>query len=110
MCEPSDINRTLGDGYADDARGELALPGRNASQGRTGQLEPTLFLFDAQPGGVGLAKRIFDCAPEFVSRAARLIESCQCQGGCPACIGPDDAKPSPEKKRLSVAILSALLE
>lgn len=110
MCEPSDINRTLGDGYADDTRGELALPGRNASQGRTGQLEPTLFLFDAQPGGVGLAKRIFDCAPEFVSRAARLIESCQCQGGCPACIGPDDAKPSPEKKRLSVTILSALLQ
>jgi DEAD/DEAH box helicase domain-containing protein len=109
MCEPSDINRTLGDGYADSPDGERELPGRNKSQGRTGQLEPTLFLFDAQPGGVGLAKRIFDCAPQFVARAARLIESCACRGGCPGCIGPDEAEPAPANKRLSVAILSALL-
>jgi DEAD/DEAH box helicase domain-containing protein len=108
MCEPSDINRTLGDGYAEGSEGPAELPGRNRSEGRTGQLEPTLFLFDALPGGVGLAKRIFECAPNFLARAARLIASCDCRGGCPGCIGPDDAEPSPEKKSLSVAILSRL--
>jgi DEAD/DEAH box helicase domain-containing protein len=92
MCEPSDVNRTLGDGYGD---GASALPGRNYDQGRTGKTEPTLFLFDALPGGVGLARRIFECAPEWVARALRLIESCDCRSGCPGCIGPHGiARPS----------------
>ncbi len=100
MCEPRDINRTLGDGYdsppfaaaasaaSDEQRGSGRLPGRNASQ--RGGNEPTLFLFDAIAGGVGLAKRIYQRAPELVARAEELIHSCNCRGGCPACIGPYD--------------------
>jgi DEAD/DEAH box helicase domain-containing protein len=106
MCEPSDINRTLGDGYGDHP-GEL--PGRNYDQGRTGRTEPTLFLFDALPGGVGLAKRIFESAPALVERAARLIESCSCKAGCPGCIGPMDAG-NLGYKPLSIAVLRALVQ
>ncbi len=81
MCEPNDINRTLGDGYEQDT-----LPGRNAE--KRGGNEPTLFLFDAQPGGVGLSPRIFQRAAELCERALGLIQSCPCVAGCPACIGP----------------------
>jgi hypothetical protein len=105
MCEPRDINRTLGDGYDSAPLATAAgvsepgaaparslpgrgLPGRNASQ--RGGNEPTLFLFDAIAGGVGLAKRIYQRAPELVRRAEELIQSCHCKGGCPACIGPHD--------------------
>jgi DEAD/DEAH box helicase domain-containing protein len=48
---------------------------------------PTLFLYDALPGGVGLARRIFERAEDLLSRAARLIGGCACKSGCPACIG-----------------------
>jgi ATP-dependent helicase YprA (DUF1998 family) len=48
---------------------------------------PTLFLYDALPGGVGLARRIFERAEDLLTRAAHLIGSCACKSGCPACIG-----------------------
>jgi DEAD/DEAH box helicase domain-containing protein len=104
MCEPSDINRTLGDGYGAEPSD---LPGRNADLGRTGKSEPTLFLFDAQPGGVGLAKRIFESAPEWIERAARLIESCTCRSGCPGCVGPLDSSHG-GPKRMAISVLRAL--
>lgn len=98
MCEPQDLNRTLGDGYETSPGSEGAprvggsLPGRNQSQ--RGGNEPTLFLFDAQPGGVGLAPRIYQLAKPLALRAAQLIQSCQCGLGCPACVGPGQA-PNP---------------
>lgn len=85
MCEPSDIGRTLGDGAEQEDR----LPaGRNPFTGRTGALDPTLFLFDAVPGGVGLAQRIFEQSRSLVHAARKLIQGCSCESGCPACIGP----------------------
>jgi DEAD/DEAH box helicase domain-containing protein len=97
MCEPRDINRTLGNGYDGDG----AMPGRNQSQ--RGDHEPTLFLFDAQPGGVGLAKRIFQRAPELLERTRALIAHCGCTQGCPACIGPFEMGSLP--KRVALALL-----
>lgn len=85
MCEPSDIGRTLGDGASD---GDNLPAGRNPHAGRTGQLDPTLFLFDAVPGGVGLAQRMFEQAEALVRAARALIANCRCDAGCPACIGP----------------------
>lgn len=141
MCEPQDINRTLGDGYESESRAEpqtkesgaargagerslaeppgtpevvgraspspdtfeARLPGR--SRGHRGDHEPTLFLFDAQPGGVGLAKRIYHRAAELVHRAAELIESCPCPSGCPGCIGPSES--SGRRKALAQGLLTA---
>ena len=87
MCDPRDLGQTLGDG---GAPGDGAAPGRDPFSGRTGGFDPTVFLFDAQPGGVGLAPRIYERADELVARAHALIESCDCEAGCPACVGPTD--------------------
>ncbi len=136
MCEPQDINRTLGDGYESERHGaselkeaiplhaftepeaaqpeaaqpeaaqpeaQSRLPGR--SRGHRGDHEPTLFLFDAQPGGVGLAKRIYHRAAELVHRAAELIESCPCPRGCPGCIGPSEG--CGRRKALAQELLTA---
>jgi DEAD/DEAH box helicase domain-containing protein len=49
---------------------------------------PTLYLYDAVPGGVGLTERLFTLTDELV-RACRLaVDSCACADGCPACVGP----------------------
>ena len=101
MCDPRDIGRTIGDGESD---GEA--PGRDPHARRTGGFEPTLFLFDAIPGGVGLAERIYERAPELLASAARLIADCSCPAGCPACVGPGDTEPL--RKRLAKVLLSAL--
>jgi DEAD/DEAH box helicase domain-containing protein len=105
MCEPSDIGRTLGDGAGGD--GEGLPPGRNPHSGRTGGFDPTLFLFDAVPGGVGLAQRIFERAAELVESARALIASCPCEAGCPGCIGPGEAR---SRKLLALGLLEIVGE
>jgi DEAD/DEAH box helicase domain-containing protein len=111
MCEPSDVGRTLGDGAegAEGADGDAApgapLPGRDPHGGRTGGLDPTIFLFDAVPGGVGLAERMFERASALVTSARELITGCPCERGCPACIGPAEKR---GRKELALAVLGCL--
>jgi DEAD/DEAH box helicase domain-containing protein len=107
MCEPADIGRTLGDGAEqDDGRG----PGRNPLAGRTGTVDPTLFLFDALPGGVGLAQRIFEQSESLVRDARKLVVGCGCRAGCPACIGPGTGRAvmGMDRKHLVVSLLARL--
>jgi DEAD/DEAH box helicase domain-containing protein len=103
MCDPRDIGRTLGDG-----EDENEAPGRDPFAKRTGRFDPTLFLFDSIPGGVGLAERIFERKKELLGRAHALIATCGCRAGCPACVGPTDGDGS--DKRLALRVLSALVE
>lgn len=49
---------------------------------------PTVFLYDAVPGGVGLAERLYARHVDLITGAAVLIRECECEGGCPACTGP----------------------
>jgi DEAD/DEAH box helicase domain-containing protein len=49
---------------------------------------PVVYLYDGVPGGVGLAARLFERHAELVSGALGLVESCRCDEGCPACVGP----------------------
>lgn len=49
---------------------------------------PTLYLYDAVPGGVGLTERLFTLIDELVRACREAVESCPCQDGCPACVGP----------------------
>ncbi len=105
MCDPRDLGQTLGDGGLPGGDGALAAPGRDFHAGRTGGFDPTVFLFDAHPGGVGLAERLFERAPELLDHARLLIETCPCPAGCPACVGPAEEG---SRKRVSLQILNAL--
>ena len=102
MCDPRDLGRTLGDG-----EGDGGAPGRDPFAKRTGGFDPTLFLFDSIPGGVGLAERIFERSHELFQRTHALIASCGCRSGCPACTGPSDGDGS--EKRLALRLLEALI-
>jgi DEAD/DEAH box helicase domain-containing protein len=107
MCDPRDIGQTLGDGgQAGTGDAPAVAPGRDPHAGRTGQFDPTVFLFDALPGGVGLAERIYERGRELCWAAGRLIRSCSCPAGCPACVGP--ATDSNPRKRVALELLGAL--
>lgn len=49
---------------------------------------PTLYLYDAVPGGVGLTERLFGLTDELVHGCRDAVDSCPCADGCPACVGP----------------------
>jgi DEAD/DEAH box helicase domain-containing protein len=49
---------------------------------------PTLYLYDAVPGGVGLTERLFTMTHDLLRTCREAVESCACADGCPACVGP----------------------
>lgn len=50
--------------------------------------EPTLFLYDNFPGGVGFSPQIYDSFSQLLAHAERLLQECECEAGCPSCVGP----------------------
>ncbi|HEY8170077.1 MAG TPA: DEAD/DEAH box helicase [Candidatus Limnocylindria bacterium] len=49
---------------------------------------PTLYLYDAVPGGVGLTERLYTLVDDLVKACREAVDSCGCADGCPACVGP----------------------
>ena len=52
------------------------------------QFQPTVFLYDNYPGGIGLSPLLYELRHDIVQHAWELVEACDCAHGCPACIGP----------------------
>jgi DEAD/DEAH box helicase domain-containing protein len=48
--------------------------------------EPTVFIYDGHPGGVGIAERGFDQFEGWVADTVRMLEGCPCERGCPSCV------------------------
>jgi DEAD/DEAH box helicase domain-containing protein len=68
---------------------------------------PVVYLYDAVPGGVGLAARLFARHDELIAGALALVTDCACATGCPACVGPRlDGDGDP--KRHALRLLHAL--
>jgi DEAD/DEAH box helicase domain-containing protein len=51
---------------------------------QTGQ--PTIFIYDGHPGGVGITRRGYEEFERLVGDADRLIRECPCEDGCPSCV------------------------
>ncbi len=47
---------------------------------------PTIFVYDAHPGGVGITRQGFARFEELCADAERLIAECPCADGCPSCV------------------------
>ncbi len=82
LCEPRDIGQTLEDGILEHAVIDSSGGGDGA------EFDPTLFLFDNVPGGIGLAPRIYERAGELLSLVRTVLDRCRCEAGCPLCVGP----------------------
>jgi DEAD/DEAH box helicase domain-containing protein len=51
---------------------------------QTGQ--PTIFVYDGHPGGVGISERGFGRFEGWAADTAKLLAGCPCQTGCPSCV------------------------
>jgi DEAD/DEAH box helicase domain-containing protein len=71
MCDPSDISATF-----DTASAHTRLP--------------TITLYEMIPGGTGLTDELIAHHDELLRMAAQRIHECDCDHGCPACVGPVD--------------------
>ena len=69
--------------------------------------EPNLYLYDAYPGGIGFSEPLFRARGLLVQRTRELIASCDCDAGCPSCVGPAGDL-APRAKEAALAILDRL--
>ncbi len=68
---------------------------------------PTIYLYEAVPGGIGLSERLWDRHEELLDLAAGLIAGCGCDAGCPACTGPR-LEPGIDARGLALRLLGDL--
>ena len=69
--------------------------------------QPTIYLYEAVPGGIGLAERLWERHASLLIAAADLIAGCGCEAGCPACTGPR-LEPDVDARALALRLLSEL--
>ena len=69
----------------------FALCDRNDIGGVSTPLHPDtgkaqIFIYDAYPGGIGIAEKGFELITELWQATLKAISECPCQEGCPGCI------------------------
>jgi DEAD/DEAH box helicase domain-containing protein len=79
-----------------------------------------LFLYDKYPGGLGFAHKVYELFDEILRSCLLLIRGCECEDGCPSCVGAalssgrpfDEADRSPRipDKEAALVLLHYLLE
>jgi DEAD/DEAH box helicase domain-containing protein len=47
-----------------------------------------IFVYDNYPGGIGFSRPLFEMHGELIAATRKLIAECDCENGCPGCVGP----------------------
>jgi len=73
--------------------------------------KPTIFIYDAYPGGIGFSKKGFDYIEKLLSYGYDVIKNCKCEEGCPSCIYSPKCgnKNKPLDKKGAILILEKIL-
>jgi DEAD/DEAH box helicase domain-containing protein len=71
--------------------------------------DPKIFLYDNYPGGIGFSEPLFRMHRELLSNTRDLITGCECENGCPTCVGPI-GETGPLAKTAALRILDMLLK
>jgi DEAD/DEAH box helicase domain-containing protein len=74
-----------------------------------GEGQPTVVLFDNIPGGLGLSENLYELHDELIAQAYETVSLCECEDGCPSCVGPVGEEGSGGKTE-TLAILKALID
>jgi DEAD/DEAH box helicase domain-containing protein len=69
--------------------------------------QPVAIIYDNIPAGIGLSEQLYDLHEELVSRAFEIVSTCDCEDGCPSCVGPAGENGA-GGKRETLAIFSML--
>ena len=96
MCDRHDIGISIAsDDDADDADAGANRPQK-------------IFVYDNYPGGIGFSEPLYRMHRELLEGTRTLIASCECENGCPGCVGPI-GNTGPLAKTAALGILDRLL-
>ncbi|MBN2462234.1 MAG: DEAD/DEAH box helicase [Dehalococcoidia bacterium] len=70
-----------------------------------------IFIYDAYPGGIGIAAKGFEMMEKLWSATLQAVEECPCQEGCPSCVQSPKCgnNNEPLDKEAAVVLLQGLL-
>ena len=73
---------------------------------------PQIFIYDAYPGGIGIAEKGFELIDQLWEATLQVIDDCPCADGCPSCIQSPKCgnNNQPLDKEAAQTILKALLK
>jgi DEAD/DEAH box helicase domain-containing protein len=102
MCDRQDIGISIGSGEQGDDTdlNRAGFPARLSDQ-------PRIFVYDNYPGGIGFSQPLFAMHDELVTRTQALIAGCECEHGCPTCVGPV-GNTGPQAKTVALRILEMI--
>ncbi|RLN01766.1 DEAD/DEAH box helicase [Haloarcula sp. Atlit-7R] len=74
--------------------------------------EPTIFIYDGYPGGIGLTRAGYHDIGPLMDTTLSMLRSCNCADGCPACVqSPHCGNANdPLDKHGAIHLLNGLLE
>jgi DEAD/DEAH box helicase domain-containing protein len=82
--------------------------GLSVNAGETDGDVPRIFIYDAYPGGIGFSAPLWGMQQALLAQTNALVASCECDTGCPMCVGPI-GETGPLAKRVALRILEHLL-
>ena len=118
MSDAHDIDRCIGDKsgewFVRHGAGfrSITTSSNNATDATTimvDAFDPTVFIFDAYPGGIGFSELLYEEHDRLLASALALIRSCPCIHGCPSCVGPT-LEVGPAAKETVLAILDLIID
>jgi len=89
MCDGHDLGMSI-DGLSVEGGNRLGGTVRGALPPEL-STDPTIFLYDNYPGGIGFSEPLFSMHEPLIARTRELIDECPCESGCPSCVGPEGA-------------------
>jgi DEAD/DEAH box helicase domain-containing protein len=78
-----------------------------AGTGSTSPIEPRVFIYDNYPGGIGFSAPLHDMQARLLDATRDLIAGCECERGCPSCVGPI-GEIGPLGKRVAIDLLDRI--
>jgi DEAD/DEAH box helicase domain-containing protein len=102
MCDRQDIGISIGSGEQGDDTdlNRAGFPAKISDQ-------PRIFIYDNYPGGIGFSQPLFTMHDDLLARTRELIAGCECEHGCPTCVGPI-GNTGPLAKTVALRILELL--
>jgi DEAD/DEAH box helicase domain-containing protein len=71
--------------------------------------EPNIYIYDSYPNGIGFSEVLFERAAEIFEKTLEAIKQCNCEKGCPSCVGPP-IRSNDNHKDAAQYIISLLLD
>ncbi len=50
--------------------------------------EPNIYIYDSYPNGIGFSEVLFERGGDIFEKILDAIKQCNCEKGCPSCVGP----------------------